>query len=383
MSSNKALLFTLPLLGLAACGGDRPATSQARREAPVMVQTLTLKPSEWPQSFEAPGTVRARVTATVSARTMGYVEQVFYREGDSVAAGALLARIDARDAETAVRQAEAAVSEARSARPEAESAIAAATAQLELAQSTHRRMRDLFEKRSISPHEMDEANARLRQAEATRSMAEARLRQLEDKIRQAEQALENARIRRGYAEVHAPFAGRIVERRVEPGNLAAPGAPLFLLEQAGGFRFEASVEESRIGAVRTGSQVSVALDAFAESFHGPVVEVVPLVDERSRSFIVKIDLPARNGLRAGLFGRAYFPSGARQVLAVPEAAIVSRGQLRSAFVVEEDQARARLVTLGAAREGVVEVLTGLVAGDRVIYPLPPNLRDGSRVEVRP
>lgn len=382
MSSNRAFLFA-PLLFLAACGSDQPAASQARQETPVAVQTLTLQPSEWPQTFEAPGTVRARVTATVSARTMGYVEQVFFREGDSVAAGALLAKIEARDVETTVRQAEAAVNEARSAKPEAESAIAAAAAQLELAQATHRRMKDLFEKRSISPQEMDEAHARLRQAEAARTMAEARLRQLEDKIRQAEQALENARIQRAYADVRAPFAGRIVERRVEPGNLAAPGAPLFLLEQAGGFRFEASVEESRIGAVRAGSQVSVALDAFAERFNGRVAEVVPLVDEKSRSFLVKIELPAREGLRTGLFGRAYFPSGARQVLALPEAAVVSRGQVRSAFVVEEDHARVRLVTLGAAREGMVEVLTGLVAGDRVIHPLPPGLRDGNRVEVRP
>jgi hypothetical protein len=114
-----------------------------------------------------------------------------------------------------------------------------------------------------------------------------------------------------------------------------------------------------------------------------VAEVVPLVDEKSRSFLVKIELPAREGLRTGLFGRAYFPSGARQVLALPEAAVISRGQVRSAFVVEEDHARVRLVTLGAAREGMVEVLTGLVAGDRVIHPLPPGLRDGNRVEVRP
>ncbi len=349
----------------------------------MAVQTVALAPVEWTQTFEATGTVRARSTAAVSARVMGYVEQVLYREGDSVAAGALLARIDSRDMESGLRQVEAALNEARSAQPETESAIAGAKAQLELAQITHGRMKDLLEKRSVSQQEMDEANARLRQAESAYAMAKARLEQAGQKIQQAEQAVESARIQRGFTNVNAPFAGRIVERRVEPGNLAAPGAPLFLLEQAGSFRLEAAVEESRSGAVRAGDRVSVVLDAFADPVDGRVAEIVPLVDEATRSFIVKIDLPSRAGLRTGQFGRARFAAGERRVLAVPEGAIVTRGQLRSAFVAEEGIARARMVTVGAIRDGRAEILSGLSENDRLIHPLPPNLRDGARVEVRP
>jgi biotin carboxyl carrier protein len=218
----------LPFLLLAGCG-DKPPATQAREEAPVAVQTVALAPVEWPQTFEATGTVRARSTAAVSARVMGYVEQVLYREGDSVAAGALLARIDSRDMESGLRQAEAALNEARSAQPEAESAIAGAKAQMELAQITHGRMKDLLEKRSVSQQEMDEANARLRQAESAYAMAKARLEQAGQKIRQAEQTVESARIQRGFTNVSAPFAGRIVELpREEEPQIIVPMIDVFV-----------------------------------------------------------------------------------------------------------------------------------------------------------
>ena len=382
MSFSKSFPLILAGVSLVSCGRREKAAEPVKVEAPLAVKLSTVQAVAWPDYFEAPGTVRARQTATVSARVMGPVDQVTAREGDRVAAGQLLAKIDARDLEIGVRQAEAALAEARSARPEAESAISAAAAQRDLAQATHRRMKDLFEKRSISSQEMDEANAKLRQAEAAAKMAEGRLAQLGEKIRQAEQALESARVRLGWVEVKAPFAGRVVERKVEPGNLASPGLPLFLLEQEGVYRLEASIDESRLAAVRLGQSVRVDLDAVGGPLEGRVAEIVPVVDAASRSFIAKIELSGRAGLRSGLYGRARFPAGAREVLSVPAGAVAEQGQLQSVYVADGGYARNRLITVGARRENLVEVLSGLQAGEHVIDPRPAGLRDGSRVEVR-
>jgi RND family efflux transporter MFP subunit len=261
--------------------------------------------------------------------------------------------------------------------------VAAAKAGLELAQVTFRRMQDLFQKRSISNQEYDEAVAKLRMAEAQYEMAQARRRQLSAKIQQAEQAVQAAAVMRSYARITAPFDGLVTEKKVEPGNLAAPGTPLFVLEQEGGYRLEAAVEESRIGAVRAGQNVRVRVDALGRELTGRVVEIIPAVDASARSFTVKIDLPAAPGLRSGLFGRAVFDTGVRRVLAVPLNAVVERGQLASVFVVEQGAARMRLVTLGARRDGQVEILSGLNGGESVVAPVPPGLRDGARVEVRP
>jgi RND family efflux transporter MFP subunit len=244
-------------------------------------------------------------------------------------------------------------------------------------------MKDLFDQKSISNQEFDEASARLKVAQASHEMAQARRAQLTSKIAQAEAARRAAEVMRGYAQITAPFDGVVTEKAAEPGTLAAPGAPLVTLERQGEYRLEAAVEESRLAAIRTGQSAEVVLDALDRSLNGRVSEIVPAVDAAARAFTVKIDLPALPQLRSGLFGRARFQLGRRQALAVPAAAVIERGQLFSVLVMEEGRARNRLVTVGQRLGERLEVLSGLQAGDRVIHPAPAGLADGARVEVRP
>jgi len=384
MSFNKFALLPVALVALSACGGKHaPETAKPAPAAKVPVTVTTLAMTEWPDGFEAVGTVRARTSTTLSSRVMGTVLEVRVQAGDRVAAGQTLVTVDSRDLETAQRQAQSGLDEAKNAIPEADSAIASAQAQLELAQSTLRRMKELFDKRSLSAQEFDEFTSRVKVHEATVAMARARRNQINDKIRQAEQAVQQASIAKGYSEVKAPFAGLVLARRVEPGALAAPGAPLLDLEQVGTYRLEASVEESRLAAVKRGAAVAVTIDAIDGPLTGRVVEIAPSVDAGSRAFLAKIDLPANPALRGGLFGRARFATGQRQALAVPRAAVLAQGQLQSVMVEEGGFARARLVSLGASREDSVEVLSGLRVGDRLILQRPAGLADGAPVEVRP
>ena len=384
MSFNKFARLPVALVALSACGGKHaPETAKPAPAAKVPVTVTALAMTEWPDSFEAVGTVRARTSTTLSSRVMGTVLAVRVQAGDRVAAGQTLVTVDSRDLETGQRQAQAGLDEAKSAIPEADSAIASAQAQLELAQSTLRRMKELFDKRSLSAQEFDEFTSRVKVHEAALAMARARRNQINDKIRQAEQAVQQASISRGYSEVKAPFAGLVIARRVEPGALASPGVPLLDLEQVGSYRLEASVEESRLSAVKQGAAVGVTIDAIDGPLTGRVVEIAPSVDPGSRAFLAKIDLPAHPALRGGLFGRARFATGQRPVLAVPRTAVLAQGQLQSVMVEEGGVARARLVSLGAAREDTVEILSGLRAGDRLILQRPAGLADGAPVEVRP
>ncbi|MCW5978306.1 MAG: efflux RND transporter periplasmic adaptor subunit [Bryobacteraceae bacterium] len=379
---KKAIQFAafVSTLALVSCGGEPPAKTRAEA-APVRVQATAVEEREWQVLYEATGTVRARTAATLSSKVMGYVREVKAQVGDSVKAGQSLVVLDSRDLDVSNLQAQAGVNEARSAMAEVDNAIAAAQAQLELAQATFRRMKDLFDKKSISDQEFDEASARLKLAEANHEMARSKKTQLSEKIRQAEQALASTEIMRGYAEIKAPFNGRITEKSVEPGNLAAPGAPLLVVEQAGGYRFEASVEESRLPFVRLGQEVTVELDALGQRAPARVSEIVPAVDAASRTFIAKVNLPNLAGLKSGLFGRARFQAESRKALTIPREAVTVRGQMQSVFVVEGNRARARLVTLGQGREDQVEVLSGLAPGDQLVHPVPPALTDGAAVEV--
>jgi len=366
------------LLLLAACR-EAPKRTEASTRPPVVVQTAVAAVVERPEIYEATGTVRARTTASLSSRVMAYVRQVSVQAGDRVKQGQSLVMLEARDLETGVRRADAARAEIEGAIPEAESGIAASRAQLELAQATFRRIDELARKRSVSSQEFDEAAARLKAAQAAYEVARARRTQLDAKLAQVEQERSAAAIVRGYAQIDAPFAGVVTARSVEPGNLAAPGAPLLTIEREGAYRLEAAVEESKLAAVRPGQSVEVALEALGRTFPARVSEVAPAVDASSRAYAVKIDLPPLAQVRSGMFGRAQFRLGKKKVLTVPPGAVMERGQLQSVFVVEDGAAHARLLTIGARGE----VLSGLAAGEKVVTPVPADLDDGVKVEVRP
>jgi RND family efflux transporter MFP subunit len=301
--------------------------------------------------------------------------------GDHVRQGQALITLDARDLDVSLRRAEAGRAEVESAIPELENATAAAKANLDLAQTTFQRMQELAAKKSISNQELDEASARLKAAQANYEMMRSRRAQVSSKTAVVEQEVRAAGIMRDYAQLAAPFSGVVITRTVEPGNLATPGSPLLTLEQDGLYRLEASVDESKLANVRVGQAVEAVLEADRK-LSARVSEIVPSVDSASRSYMVKLDLPAAPRLRTGMFGRAIFPLGMQKVVAVPLAALMERGQLQSVFVAEDGVAHTRLVTTGRRTKDAVEVLSGLNAGEKVVLPVPVGLRDGARVEVR-
>jgi len=381
---TKSSLFLIPLaIWITGCGDLSRETKSDTSSHPVAVDTVTTVTAQWPSIYEATGTVRARTSAVISSKLTGYVREVKVQTGDRVREGQMLVTLDTRELDVSSLRAEAAREEVRTALPEADSAVAAAKANLDLAQTTFGRMQGLFEKKSISNQEFDESSAKLKAAQAAYEMAQARRVQLNSKLAQADQEVRFTEVTRSYADVLAPFTGVVTAKSVDPGSLALAGAPLLTIEREGAYRLEASVEESRLRMIRVGQPVSVTLDSLDHTLEARVSEIVPAVDAASRTYTVKIDLPALTALRSGVFGRAAFQLGSRSLLAVPAGAVRERGQLQSVMVADNGVARTRLITTGQKVKDHVEVLSGLTADEKVIFPVPQSLSDGARVEVRP
>jgi len=165
--------FSISLAMLTACGGAETHPQAATGTTAVVVQSVAATSQQWPELYEATGTVRARTTVTLSSKVMAYVQEVSAQAGDRVREGQQLITLDARDLESNVRRADAARAEVRSAIPEADNGIAAAKANLELAQATFKRIEELAAKKSVSNQEFDEASARLKGAQAAYDMARA------------------------------------------------------------------------------------------------------------------------------------------------------------------------------------------------------------------
>src|SRR5581483_2781072 len=318
------------------------------------VSVLSVQRASVPDMLEAVGTVRAAQTSQLASQMMGNIVELRVHEGDRVQRGQVLAVIDGAQPRAAVDRATAAESASGQ-------EVAASDSNLALAQSTLNRYQNLYDRKSVSPQEFDEVKARYQAALAHRDMARAGQTQAKAALAQAHTSL-------SYTRVLAPFDGVITEKRGDPGTLASPGFSIFTIEGLGHFRLEATVNESDLRYVHVGDQVPVVVDALeAAERKGKVVQIVPAADPGSRSFLVKIELPADAQLRSGLFGRAQFSRGKRSSVLIPQTAVVERGQLQGVYILDLNEiANLRYVTLGKTAGAEVEVLAGLQEGERLV-----------------
>ena len=359
---------------IAGCHGGEPAATPGTTQT-MQARVVESQEQQVPVSLRSTGTVHARETAVVSAQVMGRIQQVMVREGDSVRAGQTLVVLDDAALRSKVEQAQAGVKAAQNVQ-------AAAQTNAALAASTLNRYKQLESEKSVSPQEMDEVS---RRAEGAAASVDA-MRAQTDAARAQE---DGARTMMSYTRLVAPFAGVVTARLADPGTMAAPGVPLLQVDRAGVLQLDANVDESAIGAIHKGMRVQVAVDGGASTtgvrtnLAGAVAEIVPVADPSSHSFLVKIDLPSSSQIRAGMYGTAEFANGARQAILIPSSAVVARGSLNCVYVLDDQGiAQLRYITLGAAQGNLVEVLSGVTSGEKLVdSPSDRNLA-GKRIEVQ-
>lgn len=384
------LLAPVLVAGCSSAHAEPTATEAAASPTPVRTARVAL--GRVVPRYVATGSVRARNTATITSRAMGYVRTLEVAPGDRVRRGDLLATLDDADPRAGLLHAQAGSLEAEAALAEHQQRVVAAEEGLRLARTTNERMRAMRADESISQQAADESEAAFRIAEAELRAAQSGLARAGSRIAQSRAGVQSARANLEYSRVRAPFDGLVVARPAQLGDLASPAMPLFVVEQEGGFRVELTVPESLAGTLRLGAPLSVRVDAADASLQGTIGEIAPQVDAAARSVLVKVDLPtdAPPSLHAGMFARVSVPRPEVEALSVPADAVSSRGSLDRVFVVSGGVARLRLVTTGARHEqpedgqpedGPREViLSGLEAGEEVIVDPPSTLRDRDAVE---
>jgi RND family efflux transporter MFP subunit len=352
---------------IAGCHDGEPAVMPGTVQT-MQAQIVESQQQRLPVAIQSTGTVRSRETAVVSAQVMGRIQQVLVHEGDNVRAGQTLVVLDDATLRAQVDQAQAGVKAA-------ENAQAAAQTNSALAASTLARYKQLESQKSVSPQEMDEVSQR---AEAAAAGVEA-LRAQADAARAQESS---ARTMLGYTRLVAPFAGVVTARMADPGTMAAPGVALLQVDQAAALQLQATVDQSVIDVVHKGMKVKVAIEGGAPtSLAGTVAEIVPAADLSSHGFLVKIDLPPSNQMRAGMYGTAEFPNGEKQAILIPRSTVVARGSLNCVYVLDDhDIAQLRSITLGAAQGNFVEVLSGVSAGEKLVDAPSDRELAGKRIE---
>lgn len=341
---NRSLSFCLGLAFAAAAfsGCDRtPHAPSATSLPPATVHVVAVESKSHPVTEEVIGTVRAKIRATVEAKVSGRITRMAVDLGQPVEEGQLVAEIDAQEVKARLDQ---------------------ALATREQAKQDLDRYTVLLQKQVAARQEFDAAQARFRVADAAVKEAQAML---------------------GYVKVLAPFAGVVSRRLADTGDFAAPGKPLLEIENPDELRFEADVPEALIGSIHRGDPIALRISQSPDEIQGRVAEISPSADPGSRTFLVRIDLPADSALRSGQFGRAAIPFGEASGLRVPASAVVVRGQMEMVFVVEQSATRLRLVRTGKHFGDEVDILSGLAGGEEVVDEGAAALIDGQPAKVRP
>jgi RND family efflux transporter MFP subunit len=199
-------------------------------------------------------------------------------------------------------------------------------------------------------------------------------------VNRAKALLEEARIQEGFTRIRAVEAGVVTEKRIEAGSLATPGTPLMTVEDTSGFRLEANVDERLSGKVKVETPVVVVFESPARRVPGTIAEVFPAVDPATRTFLIKVELTAPS-LKSGLFGRVLIPEERKEVLLIPQGAVVEKGQLTGVYAVDDRGIMTyRLIKRGRPYGEKVEVLSGLKTGDRIAVNGLEKAVDGGRVK---
>lgn len=345
------LLGLVAPMGLASCH-DRTAATSPPQSARA-VQVTTAKEISWPNAVKLPATVSAVDRAVLASRAGGWVTRVDVNAGARVLQGTLLAEVGMPDAQGRLAS--------------ARSRVIAAQAALDEAATNERRDSKLYRAHAISARQYDGARRSLITAKA--------------EVAAAHSALAVAKSNLDYAEIRAPFAGTIVEKKVSAGDFAAAGAPLFVIAGTTP-EIRAYVGARIYDALKVGAAAEVVIDGKRQP--ATVTRVVAAADPATRTHLVELRLQDGAVAPFGAYAELHLTLGQSPQLTVPETALARRAGLTGVFVVDSgDRVHFRLVRIGDRYHGRVAIAAGLAPGEKVVAAPAANLENGIAVRPEP
>ena len=351
--------LALVTLGCSAKGEGRDRQSA---KPAVAVEVTPATATALDLSIEVVGTLEPKFFADVKSEFTAVVEDVYVTQWVRVEKGTPLAKLDTREADATFQGAKAAALQAE---------VNATRAARELDRAVK-----LKESGLLTQQSLDDARSA---NEATQAAAQA-----------AAAQLAVARTRLAKAVIRSPMAGIVALRAVNVGDRVenmGSGDPMFRVVDNRVLELTVLIPSARSAAVQVGQELDFAVDAYpGKAFSGRVMHINPSADPISRSVRIMADVPNPDGeLRGGTFVKGRIRTGRREgVLQIPRIALLSWDVERRAgevFVLAGDTAERRTVKTGEATAELVEVVEGIVAGDRVVTRGGFNLRPGDRVQV--
>jgi len=325
-------------------GASKAAGPAAPAKGPqgIVVEAAKVSVVKLPQSLTAVGSLRSDETIILRPEVAGRVVQIGFKEGENVANGAVLLKLDG-----SVQQAD----------------LERAKANYVLSKTKYDRAVELRKQGFISSQATDEAENTLRVAKADVELMQARL---------------------AKTTLVAPFAGTIGLRQVSIGDYVKEGQDMVNLESLDPLKVDFRIPEISLSQVKDGQTLQISLDALPDKvYDGRVYAINPLIDANGRAIVIRARVGNKDGkLRPGMFARVrLFTSGSKDTMVVPEESLFPVGDDKFVYKVVDGKATRQKVDIGQRRDGRVEIVSGLIPDDVVVTAGGLKLREGAAVSI--
>ena len=303
----------------------------------AQVQQITVD-----QTLVLSAQIEAINKTTLAAQTSGQITEIFFDAGDLVSAGSVLLKLKDDSQQANYKSAQA--------------LLKANKAELTDARNSLQRIKEIFLKKLSSQQDLDQAKARFNIAKANTDSANAQLK--------------NAKEQLDFTIIKAPYAGIVLERLVNLGEVVASGTPLFSGTSLEQLRVVSQIPQQDIEQVRRFSQVNLDLpQGNVLITQTDALKFYAYASPQSATFKVRIALPKESqNLYPGMYLKAHFKTGTRKALVVPNSAIVKRSELRAVYV-QDKQGKLHLRQIRTAAQinnEFIEILAGLSANETVV-----------------
>lgn len=372
------------------CGHDSPGKPQAKDAAQAPPTPVSLSPvlqKVWPKTVRVQGSLHADQETVVAAKVAGRVIRALVDIGTEVRQGQLVAEMETQEFELRVKLAEAQLGQARAAlglAPDAPDSsldrlkappVVLERSLVEEARAAFDRAQMLFDRKVMGAEELEQKRALLQVAQ---SRYQSALNSVDEKIsliRVRRVELEVAKQTLVDAEMRAPYDGLVQARTVDDGSYVRIGDPVATLVRTDPLRFRASVPERQAKLVRIGQKVEIFIEGVAERIEATVDRTSPMLDLASRSLTIEATIANPDGrLRSGWFAEAdVVVAPDASAVAVSSKAISEFAGVEKVYVVKDGVSKEQRVVTGRRRGDLVEILSGLKAGQSVVDDGPAGV----------
>lgn len=318
---------------------------------PLAVTTVVVRETQKTNTLKLTGTVEGLISANISSRLAGKINQILVEDGQAVFQGATLMTLDTVELGNAERI--------------AQNNVRQTEANYNTAQVDYQRYYNLYGKNAVTKQQLESVQTR---------MITSRI-----EVDNAYANLNNAQKQIADGSIVSPVTGVVANKGVTIGQVVSPGTTLLTVEQIDQVYVVVNIEQKDIATAKLGAAVTVAVDSYpGQSFTGTVAVINPVAGNESRMFRVKIKVDnSKQLLKPGMFAKAALTAGESQsVLAIPRNAMMSQKGLHYVYVAEKGQAKKIVVETGELIGDLIEVKAGLKVGMAVVIDNLDKIKDG-------